>query len=132
VARSLPPSPGEHHVFRAAVLSFVLTLAAGPNTTLLCAVWCHSDAARPSDCQHQAGILSPQLTGEDSCRTAPAGVTALLREEATRRSATAGAHHAEAIPRFHVAPSQTDARRASQLATSPGADVRRVLIALRI
>jgi hypothetical protein len=126
------PEPCGHYVLRAAVFSIVLTLAVGPNAALLCAVWCHPEEARTSDCQHQDATASPRATGEDSCRTAPASTAAFVREDAKRASASADAQHANPTPRFLVAPPLADATRAYPPPTSLGAAAPPVLIALRI
>ena len=128
----IAPEPSEHQVLRAAVLSIVLTLAVGPNAALLCAVWCHPGAARTSECQHQDATTSPRVSGEDSCRTAQASATAVVREDARRGSAAAVVQHAVAAPRFQVAPPLADATRANPPRMSPAAYAPPVLIALRI
>jgi hypothetical protein len=119
-------------VFRAAVLSIVLTLAIGPNATLLCSVWCHPAEATPAECQRQDATTSPRVTGEDSCRISPAGTTALAREEGRRGSAAAGADHAVAIPRFRVTRPLTHTSRTYELGHSHPGAAPPVLIALRI
>jgi hypothetical protein len=119
-------------VFRAAVLSIVLTLANGPNATLLCSVWCHPAEALPAECQHQDATTSPRATGDDGCRTAPARAAALVREDGKRGSATAGGDHAVAVPRFHAGrPLMATSRKYERGQLHPGA-APPVLIALRI
>jgi hypothetical protein len=126
------PYLGERSVFRAAVLSIVLTLAIGPNATLLCSVWCHPDEATTSACQHQDVTSSPQVTGEDSCRTAPTSTTAFVREEAKRTSPTPIAQQAVASPRFRLGPPPTDTLGAYEAKASLSAVASPLLIALRI
>jgi hypothetical protein len=127
----LAPRPVERKVFRAAVLSIVLTLAIGPNPTLLCSVCCHSAEAIPAECQHQGATPSPRVTGEDGCRIAPAD-TALAREEGRRGFATAGAADAVAMPQFHVARPLTHTSRTYEPGQSHPGAASPVLIALRI
>jgi hypothetical protein len=118
----------ERSVFRAAVLSIVLTLAIGPNAVLLCSVWCHPHEVKTSACQHQGATASPQVTGEDSCRTA-ATLTAFVREDAKRGQtfqATAP------VPQFGLTPPRTDATRNSRSNTALAAVTPPILIALRI
>jgi hypothetical protein len=123
---------GERSVFRAAVLSIVLTLAIGPNATLLCSVWCHPDEANASACQHQDATTSPRVTGEDSCRTVPTSTTAFLREEAKRGSPTPIAQQAVANPRFRLGPPPTHTLDAYEATTSLNVVASPLLIALRI
>lgn len=119
-------------MFRAAVLSVVLTLAFGPNATVLCAVWCHPEGDKTSACQHQDATTSPQVIGEDGCRTVPAAATAFVREEAKRESRTAGAQHAVLIPPFRFAPSLTETTRTNDPSTLLAVGSPPLLIALRI
>jgi hypothetical protein len=119
-------------VFRAAVLSIVLTLAIGPNATLLCSVWCHPDEANTSACQHQDAVTSPRVTGEDSCRTAPASPTAFVREDAKRGSPTAISQQAVAIPLFRLGPPPTHTLSTYEATASLSAVASPLLIALRI
>lgn len=129
---TLAHEPAGHHVFRAAVLSIVLTFAVGPNAALLCAVWCHPEEARTSDCQHQRATTSPQVTGEDSCRTVPASATSFVREDARRGAARPDSQPAVAVPGLQVARPPGHMLRAYRLAPSPGAQSPPVLIALRL
>jgi hypothetical protein len=85
-------------VFRAAVLSIVLTLAIAPNAAVICAVWCHPEETKTSACQHQDATTSALVTGEDSCRTVLAATTAFVRQEAKRGSATAGVPQSLDVP----------------------------------
>jgi hypothetical protein len=119
-------------VFRAAVLSIVLTLAIGPNATLLCSVWCHPDEAKASACQHQDATTSPRVTGEDSCRTAPTSMTAFAREEAKRGSPTPIAQQAVASPPFRLSPPPAHTPGAHHATASLSAVASPLLIALRI
>lgn len=123
---------GERHVFRAAVLSIVLTLAIGPNAAPLCSVWCHPEEANTSACQHQNATTSPRVTGEDSCRTAPASSIAFVREEAKRGSPTSISQQAFAIPLSRFGPPPTHATRAHEATPSLNAITSPLLIALRI
>ena len=94
---ALAHASSEHLVFRAAVLSIVLTLAVGPGAAVLCSVWCHPGEAQSSPCPHQDGLASPRVTGEDSCRTAPGTTTGVVREERKTGFPNAHRHHAAVI-----------------------------------
>jgi hypothetical protein len=119
-------------VFRAAVLSIVLTLAIGPNATLLCSLWCHPEEAKTLACQHQDATTSMRVTGGDSCRTAPTNTTAFVREEAKRGSPTPIAQQAVAKPRFQLRPPQAHTLGAYEATTSLSVVASPLLIALRI
>jgi hypothetical protein len=122
----------ERSVLRAAVLSIVLTLVIGPNTTLLCSVWCHPDGAHTSACQHQDATTSPRVTGEDSCRTVPARPSAFVREDTKRGSPTPISQQAVAVPLFRLGPPPTHAARAYDKTPSLDAPTSPLPIALRI
>jgi hypothetical protein len=132
MARLLLPSRRGITVFRAAVLSVALTLAMGPNGSLLCSMWCYPQENRASACQHQDATTSPQVTGGDSCRTDSANRTTLVREEAKRGTPTPDAQHAVAIPRFRFTPPAIHTTRAYQVTTSHPADAPPILVALRL
>jgi hypothetical protein len=117
-------------VLRAAVLSVVLTLAIGPNATLLCSVWCHPDEVKTSTCQHQSATTSPQVTGEDRCRTVATTVTAFVREDARRGPQTP--HPAVLVPQFGLTAPRTDASATLGPNTAPIAVSQPILIALRV
>ena len=74
--RSCPLRSGEHHVFRAALFSIVLTLAVGQNASLLCQVWCHD--ATSAGCPHQDSTTSPSVSADDNCRSASSGRSRLF------------------------------------------------------
>ena len=96
----------EHHVFRAALFSIVLTLAVGQSAGLLCKVWCHDGTS--AGCARQDSTTSPSVNADDTCRSAVLGAVAVVREDA-RRSAP-DAQNALVVSRFRLA-SSTTARR---------------------
>jgi len=130
--RASCPYRVERSVFRAAVLSIVLTLALGPNAALLCPVWCHPEEAKASACQHQNATTSPRVTGEDSCRTAPTTTKAFVREDAKRGSPTPIAQQTVSSLPFRLGSPPTDTRRMHEATTSLSAVASPLLIALRI
>jgi hypothetical protein len=119
-------------VFRAAVLSIVLTLAIGPDAVAVCAVWCHPEETKSSACQHRDATASPLVTGENSCRIVPAAAAAFVREEAKRGSPSAGTTQSVVVPLLRFAPSLTDTTRTNHASTSFPVGSRPLLIALRI
>jgi len=98
-------------VFRAAVLSIVLTLAVGPNATLLCRTWCDPQAAAASVCRHEAPATSPSVAGDDSCDNMVLSAAAFLRKDVRRGVSAPDAAHAVLVPRYQLAQSTTDASR---------------------
>lgn len=99
----------EHHVLRAAVLSIVLILAAGPNATLLCGIWCNSRTAATSGCLHEKQASSASVRAGDRCDHEVLSVAAFLREDVWR-SVFVGADHAMPVPRYQLSSSTIDAR----------------------
>jgi hypothetical protein len=54
----------ERFVVRATVLSIVLSIAAGPNVALLCAVWCHVEQADSSEWPSALGPIGSAICHE--------------------------------------------------------------------
>lgn len=96
----------EHHVFRAALFSIVLTLAVGQSAGLLCEIWCHDGTS--AGCAQQDSTTSPNVSARDNCRSDVGGVVAIVREDAQRTTAAPDAQNALAVPRFLSAPSPVD------------------------
>ena len=99
---------GEYPVFRAALFSIVLTLAFGPNASLLCQVWCPDTTS--AGCPHQDSTTSPSVSADDNCSSVVAGAVGFVREDARRTAAAPDAQNALVVPRFRLAPSPTDLR----------------------
>ena len=107
----------KHHVFRAALLSIVLSLAAGQNAVILvCKAWCDEHAATASECHHDNSSTTPSVVGGD-CGDMVSAHTAILREDTRRDVSSADANHATSAPRYQLAQLTIDAR--------PGQEVRR-------
>ena len=129
----LPLVRGEHHVFRAAVLSLALTLAGGPNITLRCSISCHpQQQAMSSACTHQKAIPSLRVSGEDGCRSPAAAATAFVRDETKRESHIGGAQQAVVTRLFRFVPLSADTGRPNDSNPSPGAPSPSFQIPLRI
>jgi hypothetical protein len=120
---------GEHHVFRAALFSIVLTLALGQHAGLLCKVWCPD--ATSAECPHQDSTTSPSVSADDNCRSAVVGAAAFVREDA-RRTAAPNAQNALVIARFRLAPSPTDLGSGLESGRRRRLEERPLVIALRI
>ena len=91
------------NVFRAALLSIVLTLAAGQDAALLCSVWCHSGGGMAGACEHQTQAATPGVGAHDDC--AVNGNPVMFVREDGRRSASApDVAGAVAVARFAFTP----------------------------
>jgi hypothetical protein len=121
---------GEHHVFRAALFSIVLTLAVGQNASLLCKVWC--DDAAPAGCPHQDSRTSPSVSADDSCSSVVVGAVAFVREDARRTAAAPRAQNALVVPRFRRAPSPNNLRSGFESGRLLLLEERPRILALRI
>jgi hypothetical protein len=120
----------EHHVFRATLLSIVLTLAVGQNASLLCQAWCHD--ATSAGCPHHGSTTSPSLSAEDSCSSVVVGAVAFLREDARRTAAAPDAQNALVVPRFRLPPSPADLRIGCKWGRNWPLEERPLILALRI
>jgi hypothetical protein len=103
---SLALMGGEHRVFRGALFSIVLTLAVGPNASLLCKVWCSDTTS--AGCRHQDSTTSASVSAHGNCRTDVGGAVAFVREDARRAAAAPDAQNTLAVPRFLWVLSHTD------------------------
>jgi len=98
----------EHHVFRAAALSIVLTLAVGPSASLLCRTWCDPHAAAASGCHQEDPPGSPSAGGDDSCDHQVLSA-AFVPENVRRALSSPDWDHAIPVPRYQLAHSTIDA-----------------------
>ena len=121
---------GEHHVFRAALFSIVLTLAVGQNASLLCSVWCPDTTS--AACPQQDSTTSPSVGAHDNCRTDVGAAVALVREDALRTADAPDAQNALVVPRFRLAPSPADLRPGFESGQRRPLEERPLVIALRI
>src|SRR5688572_29052499 len=82
-------------MFRAAALSIVLTLAIGPNASLLCRVVCDQPQAQATGCDHKGpAAVSASVTGDNCCHDAVPSVTEFLPKDVRRDVSFAKAYHA--------------------------------------
>ena len=96
-------------MFRATVLSIVLTLAAGPNASVLCKAWCDRAAAAARGCHHTDGSPSATLTGTDDCGKAVPNRAVVVKEDARRGAPSSPPQQAVMVPRHHRAISSSEA-----------------------
>lgn len=118
-------------MFRASVLSIVLTLAAGPNAALLCRTWCDPQAAAASGCHQEAPATSPSMAGDDTCDNV-LSAAAFLREDVRGGVASQDADQAVLVPRYHLAYSAIAARPGQEPGCGWSLDHRPLSTALRI
>lgn len=64
-------------MFRAFIFLTVLTVAAGPDASVLCQAWCGTEAAT-NECGHGGSEQSPNLSAGDCCAGVEASVPAIL------------------------------------------------------
>ena len=129
---ALAVNVGERHVFRAAVLSIVLTLALGQNARLLCRIGCHPNEVTTVGCEHQDTTTSPRVAGDDNCNNVVAGGIAFVREDVRRGASAPDAQQTVAILRFRFAPRPTDMLSGHDPGQQPLVGARPLEIAIRI
>jgi hypothetical protein len=132
VVRILPLVVASIDVFRAALVSIVVTLTLGQNAALLCSIWCHPQQSANSACEHQAPMTSPTVTGNESCVQIAAGPTPLVREEARRVAADSSAQRGAVVARFQFVPQSTSTARDLERAQAPPPAAPTLVLALRI
>ena len=129
LAQLLPLSVASTHVFRAAVVSIVLTLAVGQNAALLCSVWCHPPEAGTGVCeQHQ--VTPPSVTGNDSCKQL-AAATAFVREDLRRGASNPDAQHGIVVAWFQFAPPSAHSTSGGKLRQQTSLRAAPLILALR-
>ena len=81
-------------VFRATVLSIVLSFFTGQHAALLCKMWCDPAAARTTACDHLDTTGSTRVSSGVICTDAATGFPAFVREDIQRIQPPLTAHHA--------------------------------------
>jgi hypothetical protein len=95
-------------MFRAVVLSIVLTLAAGPSAALLCRMLCDPQAAATDGCHHTTAAASTSVASQDTCDDRGLSVAGFVREDVRRCGPAPERHCAVSVPRYHLADATTD------------------------
>ena len=90
-------------MFRAVLLSIVLSLAVGQNVALLCRAWCNAHVAAASGCHHEDSPTTPTVAGDESCDNLVVVATAVLREDVRPNVSSQDANHAIPVPRYQLA-----------------------------
>jgi hypothetical protein len=117
----------EYHVFRATLVSIVLSLAVGQPASLLCKVAC--DGAR--ECHHEySGSTSPDVASDTSCDHVAPGVSPFLKEDSRRTSAPSG--DAIEVPRSGLDASTIDTLAGREPGQLWSLEKRPLVTALRI
>ena len=133
MVRILPLVLASIDVFRAALVSIVLTLTLGQNAALLCRVWCHPQQdANSAACEHQAPTTSPSVTASESCAQIAAGPTAFVGEDARRVASGSDAQHGSVVARFQFLPPSVWSARDLERAHATPLAARTLVLALRI
>ena len=103
MAQVLPLCITSSNVFRAALLSLVLTLALGQNVALLCGTWCHSGAGMVGACEHQTQATTPSVVANDDCAV-NANPVVFVREDGRRSASAPDVARAVAVAGFAFTP----------------------------
>ena len=90
-------------MFRAALLSIVLSLAVGQNVALVCRAWCNAHMADASGCHHEDSPTTASVAGDESCDNVAVAATAVLREDVRRDVSSPDTNHAIRVPRYQLA-----------------------------
>jgi hypothetical protein len=89
-------------VFRAALLSIVLTLAAGPSAALFCGVY-HSSERMAGACEHQTHTAPSGIVASDDCAV-NSNPTVFVREDGRRHSSAPDVTGAVGVATFAFTP----------------------------
>ena len=103
LAQDLPLSVLSNNVFRAALLSIVLTMAAGQNVALVCGVWCHSGEGMAGACENQTEATAPSIVANDEC-VVNGNPVVFVREDGRRSGSLPEVAGALAPARFAFTP----------------------------
>lgn len=119
-------------MFRATLLSIVLTLATGANSTLYCALWCHSIEGVAGGCEHQTEPgTAPILAAASDCSLT--GTTTLfVGEDGPRNTSASRIQGTVAIATFIVTPSAPSRLSPRETDSPPALAFRPPVLALRI
>ena len=119
------------NVFRAALLSIVLTLAAGQNAAaLFCGIWCHSGEGMAGACEQQGSTTSPAVSAND-CKV-NGSVIVFVREDARRSTSAPTDVGAAFVPRFAFTPPAAGILSAHEPSNRQLLELRPLVLALRI
>ena len=129
LAQLLPLEVASINVFRAVLVSVVLTVAIGPNAGLLCTAWCYDDTSM--GCPHHESATSASVRADDTCNLALEAV-AFVREDGRRTAPAYDARNALVVLRFQLVALPTDPRSGYESERRLRLEERPLVIALRI
>jgi hypothetical protein len=128
LAQVLPLGGASNNVFRAALLSIVLTLASGENAALLCGVWCHSGHETANACEHRA---VSDVVANDDC-TVSGNTVVFVREDARRSDSAPTVQGGVLVAQIAYTPSAPGSLAGYQAVGRRLPDARPLVLALRI
>ena len=118
-------------MFRAALFSLVVILAAGPNAALLCGTQCHSGAERASAWEHNTHATTPGVVVKGDCAV-NANPVVFVREDARRSASAPDVTGAAAVARFVSTPPAAGTPSVSHPNGRPVLELRPLVFALRL
>ena len=118
-------------MFRAALLSIVLTLAAGQDAALWCGLWCHSGGQMSGGCEHQTEPTSLGIIGNNDC-TIDGNAMEFVREDARQSVSAPSVQSGAALPLFVLTPPASGRHSGDDAAGHRLLDLRPLAFALRI
>ncbi len=117
-------------MFRAALLSIVLTLSAGQDAILLCSIWCHSGKGITGTCEHQTETSAHGVVANEGCDISNPVV--FVRDVARVRTSGPDVGGALLAPRFAFVPPAADNLSACEPGSRLRLELRPLVLALRI
>jgi hypothetical protein len=127
----LPFQRIERVVFQVALFSIVLTLAAAPEASLLCTLWCQPGGAATSGCNHHDQEPSTVVKSGDLCGIAALKVPGFIPAAGVRAAAGSDAH-AVAVQRYQLNRPATQPGAAQGFERPPGLERRPLDTVLRL
>lgn len=118
-------------MFRAALFSIVLTLAAGQNAALLCGVWCHSGEGMAGPCEHKTESSSPGIVAHDDCSIGGNAIV-FVRDDARRGTSLPEVEDAVLVPRFALTAPAADTHSGYEPGSRLLLELRPLVLSLRI
>lgn len=118
-------------MFRAALLSIVLTLTVGQDAALICAIWCHWGAGMAGECEHQTETASPGIIANDDCTVSGYAIV-FVREDARRSTSAPTVQSGVLVPQFALTPPASGGLAGNEAAGRRVLESRPLVLALRI
>lgn len=119
-------------MFRAALVSIVLTLATGQDVSTLCRIFCDPVQAATTGCHDDNTGMAAIVKGNDDCGTTVDTAATLAREEQSRAASDQHARPVVVVPRALAQAAIDVARAGLQPGGASGLESPTVLTPLRI